>query len=86
MAPPSNAAISPGRVRSVARGRMVHRVRFQSLEANQKPALAPMERARLGFSLRGAVCAVSSLLRKSRSSCNETHKYYRVVLGGGVRA
>jgi hypothetical protein len=52
MAPPSHAAISLGGARSATRGRMV-RERVRSFEANQKLALAPMERVRLGFSTRG---------------------------------
>jgi len=52
MAPPSHAAISLGGARSATRGRMVLE-RVRSFEANQKLALAPMERVGLGFSRTG---------------------------------
>jgi hypothetical protein len=52
MTRPSHTTTSLGRARSVARGRMVLD-RVQSLDVNQKLALAPMERAGLGFSTRG---------------------------------
>lgn len=66
------------RVRIVALGHLCER--------NQKPALASAERTRLEFSSRGAARA-ASLLRITRSSCNETYKYWqpRPVPGGGVR-
>lgn len=57
MARPSHTAIFPGRARLAVRGRMVLG-RVQWLETNQKLALASVERAGLGFSSRGSVCAV----------------------------
>lgn len=67
MARPSPAASFPGRFRLAGGGRP--RFDVQLCETNQKLALAPMERAGLWFSSRGSARAVSSLLRKSRSSC-----------------
>ena len=67
MARPSRTATSLGRARSVVRGRMVLDG-VQLFEANQKLALASMERVGLEFSSRGSARAVSSLLRESRSS------------------
>lgn len=52
MSRPSHTATFPGRARLAVRGRMVLD-RVQSFEADQKPALAPMKRAGLGFSSRG---------------------------------
>jgi hypothetical protein len=52
MARPSHTTTSPGGARLAVRGRMVLDG-VQSLEANQKLALALMERAGLGFSTRG---------------------------------
>jgi hypothetical protein len=59
MASPIHVAISPGGAPSAAGGGMVPRARFQAFEANQKPALAPMERPGLGFSPRGTACTSS---------------------------
>ena len=63
MARPSRMVTSLGRARSAVRGRMVLDG-VQSFEANQKLALASMERVGLEFSSRGSVRAVSSLLRE----------------------
>jgi len=63
MARPPHTVTSLGRARSVVRGRMVLDG-VQLFEANQKLALASMERVGLEFSSRGSACAVSSLLRE----------------------